>query len=156
MKVLFALLVACLGAMVWLSCAKANIYPGVESPQLEAKLPTAVSVFCTSNTSYSFALIADQQIYLGADECATLTGSPSNMAFFRAAEVLYHEWWHVAFRETNEKQTECGAYSMLRYALRHYWHMTRKQAQEQYRDAWQWSPYAPLPCAPDTVDPVQV
>ena len=133
----------------------AFVYPGaVAAPSLEARLPTPVPVYCTQSTSHSYAMLQEPGIYLGHDVCVRLLGQESPLAMSRAAEVLYHEWWHVAFQETDERATECGTYSMLRYALRHFWGMSRARAQELYVEAFQWSPYAPLPCRPDVTDPV--
>jgi hypothetical protein len=125
-------------------------YPNaVETPTLEAKLPTQVKVFCTQNTGYSFAVLADHEVYLDLNTCSALLRRPSAVSFATAADTLYHEWWHVAFQETNEKFTECGAYAVLRYVLRRYWGLTKRAAQKAYEQAWGWSPYAPLPCLED-------
>lgn len=129
---------------------------GVRAPQLEAKLPTPVAVYCTENTSYSYAAIADRAVYIGRDICDALEGHPSPQSFARAEHTLYHEWTHVAFRLTDEKQTECVTYSMERYALRRFWRLSARVAQAAYQQNWLWSLYAPLPCSPDAKDPVQL
>lgn len=149
-----ALVAAVAAALTTAGPAAAIDYPGaVRNPFLEAHLPTPVKVFCTQNTNWSFAMLQDREIYLDINTCAALQGQPSQYAFERAAEVLYHEWWHVAFQETNEDHTEEGCYAILRYALRTYWGLTPAQAQADYAEAVQYSPYHPH-FTETTVDPL--
>jgi hypothetical protein len=123
--------------------ANAALY---RSHALEAKLPTAVTVFCTDNTNLSYAMIWQREIYLDSNTCAALTGAESHISVERAAHTLYHEWWHVAFRETNEKFTECGTYATFRYMLRTFWGRSARDAERLYRFTTTWSPYSPLGC----------
>ena len=127
---------------------------GVRSPELEAKLPTPVPVYCTQNTSASYALIPEREIYLDSPTCQSLLHDKPSVdghggySWAQNAHTLYHEWWHVAFQEYNEKQTECGAYAVYRYMLVTRWGFSASQAQAFYSATWVFSPYAPLPCAP--------
>lgn len=154
MRAAFAAL-AVVAALTFASSATAITYPNsVLAPSLEAKLPTRVTVYCTANTNYDFAVLWAREIYLDVNVCAELAGRPSQYSFGRALHILMHEWWHVAFQEVDEKRTECGAYAIDRWAMRHFWHLTAAQAQQQYEYASGWSPYAPLPCAPNAHDPL--
>lgn len=138
-------------------------YPGaVESPLLEAKLPTAVRVFCTRNTNWSFALLQEREIYLDLNTCAALQNQPSQYSFGLAAYTLFHEWWHIAFQETDEQNTDLGALTVMRYLLRTYWGMTPAQAEANYLTvagqiglvAPARTPYHPL-YLPTAVDPLE-
>jgi hypothetical protein len=123
------------------------------SAELEAKLPTAVPVFCTDNTSASYALIAEREIYLDAPTCQSLlhdkpgTDGHGGYSWAQNAHTLLHEWWHVQFQEHNEKRTECGAYAVYRYWLGAYWGLSVKTSQAMYRATTVFSFYAPLGCA---------
>lgn len=124
----------------------------VRTPALEAKLPTPVPVFCTTNTSASYALIVEREIYLDAPTCQSLLhGTPSTdghggYSWAQNVHTLYHEWWHVQFQERNEQRTECGTYATYRYMLRTFWGIGGQQAEAMYR-ATLFSFYAPLGCA---------
>lgn len=156
-----ALFILVAAALLAPSAALATTYPhAVEAPTLEAKLPTPARVYCTQNTGYNFAMIRDREIYLGVDTChALLDEEPSLdghgwLTWAWYAKALYHEWWHVAFKETNEGQTVCGAEAVYRYALRTFWGFSARRAQAFYNVAVMYSPYDPVPCKPTAVDPL--
>jgi hypothetical protein len=123
------------------------------SAELEAKLPTPVPVFCTDNTSASYALIVEREIYLDAPTCQSLLhGKPSTdgrggYSWAQDAHTLLHEWVHVAFQTWDEKRVECISYGAYRYWLGVYWGMTAKSVQVMYRATTVFSFYAPLGCA---------
>jgi hypothetical protein len=142
-----------LAILTFLVVSQAAQAASFRSPELEAKLPTAVPVFCTDNSSASYALIAEREIYLDAPTCqGLLHGKPSAVgnggySWAQNAHTLLHEWWHVQFQERNEKRTECGAYATYRYWLTTYWGLNGRTAQQFYSATAVFSPYAPLGCA---------
>lgn len=111
---------------------------------LEEKLPTAVPVHCVNTGYIGFFGRADfehREIYIQNRLCRVLLHDRSSYLWPLAVEVLYHEWWHVAFQEENEHFTDCGSLVILRYMLRTRWGMTVKQAQGVYLDARAAAPY---------------
>src|SRR5437763_17206745 len=99
---------ALLALMITLSLAVAAPANAIDYPYqyrsyaLEAKLPTPVAVYCTQNTSWSFAVLHDRQIFLAKAACDSLLhGKPSDAGTATSypwslwAHTLYHEWWHV-------------------------------------------------------------
>jgi hypothetical protein len=124
--------------------ANASNYPPlpgtVRVAALEARLPTPIMVLAwDADNSGTNALVPGTPIYLaGWATDLLLYGKPGDIDEVRqlswawAAYTLYHEWWHIAFHETNEQNTDLGALSVFRYALLHYWGLSVKQAQYQY------------------------
>jgi hypothetical protein len=137
--------------LIFLVVSQAAQAATFRSPALEAKLPTPVPVFCTDNTSASYALIVEREIYLDAPTCQSLLhGKPSTdghggYSWAQNAHTLLHEWVHVAFQTWDEKRVECIAYGAYRYWLGAYWGITGKRAGSMYR-ATLFSFYAPLGC----------
>jgi hypothetical protein len=136
--------------------AQGQTSAGVRTAELEAMLPTAVPVYCTdSDGSYAFADFPAGGIHLAGWVCELLLhGQPGDvyerlqMPWAIAVHTLYHEWWHVAFHEHDEKLTDCGAWSIFPYVLQRYWHLTAQEAQELFEVYGYRSAYAPLPCGP--------
>ena len=114
--------------------AAAQVWPGVRQPQLEAKLPTPNQVYCSTTrppsapVAVGWTWIGVHEIYLIQEICDELKSDVYPYAYM----VLYHEWWHQAFREYNESNTNTGALAVLRYALRHYWSFPDWKAQTFY------------------------
>ena len=129
------------------------------TPDLSTKLPTPATVTCTQNTNESYAVIADKAIFLSRDECAVLSRPPSLngdgwISWASAAQVLYHEWWHVATGETDEKKTDIGSLVVYRYMLRTYWGMSAALAQRYYMQAVGTTHYGPLAYRATKTDPL--
>jgi hypothetical protein len=115
--------------------ATASYWPGTEQPQLEAKLPTHVRVYCATQNvpgADGWTWLTVPEIYLTPEVCAEL--ADGNFAY--AYMVLYHEWWHQAFHTTNESNTNTGALTIYRYMLRHYWGFDAYKAQTFYDSVW--------------------
>jgi len=115
-------------------------------PQLESKLPqmgnetgrAPFEVYATANTNASFVQIPINRIFLAKPVCEMLLyGSPKselNNEFPWAFSIhtLYHEWWHLAFSEYDEKNTDLGALSVMREMMVKYWGLTPQEAQKNY------------------------
>ena len=115
--------------------------------QLEAKLPTAAIVYCADSEQewidYAgedvegvVASFTQHEIRFPPTICRALATGPSDVAFGRAAQVLYHEWAHVAFQSSDEGFVDCIAVIEMRYLLRHYWQVSARIAQPLYLQAW--------------------
>jgi hypothetical protein len=131
-----------------------NANAAFRSYQLEAKLPTAVPVFCTDNINGpGYALIWQREIYLDSTDCQSLlnnkpssTDGHGGQSWALHAHTLLHEWVHVAFQTWDEKRVECITYSVYRYWLHAYWNLSAPTALTFYRATAIYSPYAPLGC----------
>ena len=135
LKILVFLAVFFAALLIGHQNANASYWPGTEQPQLEAKLPTHVRVYCATEdipNTYGWTWLATPEIYLSAAACADLANGNYAYAYF----ALYHEWWHQAFRETNESKTNTGAMAVFRYMLRHYWGFDAYKAQSFYDAIW--------------------
>jgi hypothetical protein len=156
------MIIAAIAALVWPATLAAHARAAVtgESIFLEGKLPTPVQVFCTDNTGMNYADLQGRAVYLGAETCGSLQNAEPSVegngfySWAMYAQVLYHEWWHVALQETDEKLTDTGSLVMYRYMLRTYWGFTPKKAQAFYDSVVGHTNYAPLPYTGTTVDPV--
>ncbi len=115
--------------------------------ELEARLPTAATVYCADSDQewidYAgedvegiVASFTRHEIRFPPTICRTLAGGPSDVAFGSAAQVLYHEWAHVAFQSSDEGFVDCIAVIEMRYLLRHYWRLSARAVQPLYVQAW--------------------
>ncbi len=137
------------GTLITLICYQAAAGQAAITPQtataapyrateLEGRLPTPVEVYSTENTYVSYAHIGQGRIYLARWVAPLLARGPGatdeqmQASWATAAFTLYHEWWHLAFSEFNEQNTDLGAITMFRYMLRHYWGLSAAEAQNQY------------------------
>lgn len=152
-----AAIVAALCALVFAASASAG---ATRATALEAKLPTRdVNVYCVDTGNIGLFGHADferREVFLQQRLCNVLLHQRSSYLWPLAVLVLYHEWWHVAFQEENEKATDCGALTILRYVLRTSWHLSRRQAQSVYDVAFAAAIYPPLPCKRTKHDPLLV
>jgi len=131
-----------------------NATAAFRSYELEAKLPTAVPVFCTDNIrGPAYALIYQREIYLDSTDCQSLlhstpswTDGNGGQSWALHAHTLLHEWVHVAFQSYDEKRVECITYSAYRYWLGAYWGLGVEQSQKFYLATTTYSAYAPLGC----------
>ncbi len=155
LKLAIAALIFYAALAIGSSNANATNYPNaVREPAIEARLPNAVTVFCTANTGMDFAYLYEREIYLDRYTCAALTGQPSPYSIGLAVHTLYHEWWHVAFQELNEKNADTGSYAVMRYMLRTYWGYSARVAQEIYAASWGYAHYQPMAGPDNTPDPL--
>jgi hypothetical protein len=137
--------------------------------ELEAKLPTAASVYCADSEQQWIdyagedvegvvASFTQHEIRFPPTICRTLAAGPSDVAFGRAAQVLYHEWAHVAFQSSDEGFVDCIAVIEMRYLLRHYWQLSATIAQPLYLQAWSRHVASPPPyqgtCSFEQRDPL--
>jgi len=131
-----------------------NATAAFRSYELEAKLPTAVPVFCTDNIhGPAYALIYKREIYLDSTDCQSLlyatpswTDGHGGQSWALHAHTLLHEWVHVAFQSYDEKRVECIAYGAYRYWLGTYWGLNAAKAQAFYLATTTYSAYTPLGC----------
>lgn len=122
-----------------------NAHGGVT--QLEAKLPTRITVICEAplaGYSGGYANIPQREIHLSELVCRTLLNyrpaiwaySNAPMPWSSAVHVLYHEWWHVQFQTWDEQATDCGAYLITRRMLRRFWNVKPRLVELLYRESW--------------------
>jgi hypothetical protein len=119
--------------------------------ELEAKLPTHVTVFCGDDfadwehvtgtvglpsSTEGFSYVSKREMHLAPTICRAVAGGPSASIFGHAVHVLYHEWTHSAFQTGDEGLVDCLSLIELRYLLRHYWGLSPKAAQPLYEEAW--------------------
>jgi hypothetical protein len=116
--------------VIELAIAALIVAPAFRSRELEAKLPTPVTVICNeTKAAGGYAVLSTRTVYLDAKVCSTLLRhkpglwafSTSRMPWAMAAQILYHEWWHVAFQTTDEANTDCGTRAIYRNVLRRFW-----------------------------------
>jgi hypothetical protein len=102
-------------------------------PELEAKIPTGIEVYVTDNIKTNYAAPWAKQIFLMPSVCDQLMSKPStDFMWAYSAYALYHEWWHDAFNEYDEENTDTGAITILRSMLRKYWGLSEEEAQAIY------------------------
>jgi hypothetical protein len=114
--------------------------------ELEARLPTAATVYCADSDQewidyagedvLGVASLTRREIRFPPTICRTLGAGPLGVAFGSAAQVLYHEWAHVAFQSFDEGFVDCITVIEMRYLLRHYWQLSARAAQPLYEQAW--------------------
>lgn len=111
---------------------------GDRLPELEKMLPIPFEVR-VSEADNSWASPGIHVVHIARWAVDLLTkGKPGDisahnqMPWAMAVYTLYHEFWHAAMEEENEKQTDVGSLTIMRDMMRRYWGLSEKEAQKQY------------------------